>query len=151
MSASNDDVITIPDDDAPVRDMRDEVILADPDGDAPAALVQPDGLPPGARLQDDGSIIYKLVYPVTLKWQKGADITEERFTELHLHRLTGEHMLRIGNTGEGGNKAIVTMSCSTRLSHARVTALFNRMDALDVNNSSEALGFLLGIGRKTGR
>jgi hypothetical protein len=147
----NDQVIVIPDDEGEFRDARDELIEGDLDSDVLPAAPSKDGLPQGAVVQGDGSVKLKLLYPVTLRWKKGETITEDVISELHLHRLTGEHMMRIGNSGEDGSKAIVTLGCSTRLPHSRVDAIFKRMDAADVTASSEVLGFLLRGGRRTGR
>ena len=118
-------------------------------------VVAEDGLPslpPAARLQDDGSIILPLAHPVTLRFRKaGTDsVREESLAELHLRRLTGADMRAVA-AASGGAGIMVTLARSARIGEAKFGAIFDRMDAGDVDDALNCVARFLGSGRRTGR
>ena len=146
------DVIVIPDNED-VYQAPPELIEGDPDADAPISEISADQpkLPPSATLLADRTIVVRLEFPIELKFARGGVVEPEHYGELHLHRLTGDHMQRLAATKEGPARTTTLLSSSTRISHARCAEILKRIDAADLSALSEALGFLLGSGRATGR
>jgi hypothetical protein len=127
---------------------------------APAAaedvpVLLPDGapaLPRGAVLNADRTVTYTLIEPVTLRYRTspGAPPTEELRTSFTFRRLRGADMRSVAEAAEG-DRALTLLALATGTPLARMTLIYDRMDAEDATAMGEIAGFLLGTGRKTGR
>ena len=145
-----------------VQIVQDEEAL--PVLDAPASAPQDDGvpvlpaapdapaLPQSAVLNADRSVTYTLAEPVTLRYRAAANAvpTEEHFATFTFRRLKGADMRRVTEAAEG-DRGLTLIAIATGVPFAKMTLIYDRMDAADANAMGEVAGFLLGTGRKTGR
>lgn len=144
MKPEGADVITLHDN-GDVADKSDVPVLRESGTDEAK-------LPERAKSNDDGSVTLPLLFPVTLQFRKGStgDIVDEQFDELKLHRLNGEDMIAIMSAGVG-QSAVVSIARSARMSPAKMTILYKRMDGSDIFAVGEVVSFFLSAGRTTGR
>lgn len=137
--AAEDDVVELPAEAAAADDVVRE--------DAPAAS----GLPERARQNEDGSVSLTLLFPTTLRTQRGGEtIREERFEELTFHRITGADLRAISAASKESGLT-VAFTRSTRLNPAIATKLFDKLDAADAGDALAIVGFFSGTGGRTGR
>lgn len=110
------------------------------------------GLPKHAVRRSDGSVALPLRHPVVLRWRKTgtAEVREERIERLVLHRLTGAD-LRAVAAASGASQMVVSIARSARVPEGKFGAIFDRMDAADLDAAGRVLEHFFGGGRKTGR
>lgn len=140
--------------DIQVFDLADEAGLAGPaDGvETLPADCEANGLPKRAQIQADGSVILTLLYAVTLRYRNPGmqTVTEDTYSELHFHRLTGADMRIITSTPEE-DRSVIAIARSALVKTGLMHRLFDKMDAADVVAAGAVVGFFLGSGRTTGR
>jgi hypothetical protein len=147
-------------------DMAEDADLVDLDGGAtpaaPAAELEPgvisldDDVPDDMKLpkhaipRADGTIELPLLHPVTMKFKKGGTVREETTERLVFHRLTGGDMRVI--TAKPQEKIVSTaMARSTRMVEMKMDAIYDRMDARDVDAAGRCVMHFMDGGRPTGR
>ncbi|GGG31017.1 hypothetical protein GCM10010964_18700 [Caldovatus sediminis] len=110
------------------------------------------GLPRQAARRADGSIALALRHPVVLRWRTAGTeaVREERIERLVLHRLTGADLRAVTAASEA-NRAVVAIARSARIPEGKFGAIFDRMDAADLDAAARVLEHFFGPGRKTGR
>lgn len=111
---------------------------------------QLDRLPDNAVSNADGSVTLHLRFPQELQVKKDGKIGTVAYTELTFHRLTGADQRAIAAVTED-MMTIVAFSRSTRINQARMTGLFDKMDASDISAAGQVLNSFFATGRKTGR
>lgn len=142
----------------------DDVVNLD-EGAAPAAppeVLEPgvvsldEDVPDDAKLprhaipRADGTIELPLLHPVTLKFKKGGTVREEVTERLVFHALTGGDMRVI--TSKPADKITSTaIARSTRMAEMKMDAIYDRMDARDVNAAERCVMHFMDGGRQTGR
>ncbi len=109
-----------------------------------------DKLPDHAVKNDDGSVTLRLFYPKKLTTMKNGQVREREFNELTFHRLAGADQRAIGAASDGMMN-IVALARSARLNQAVMNALYDKMDAADINDAGRVLSHFLTNGPKTGR
>ncbi|MBB3947214.1 hypothetical protein GGQ73_003180 [Rhizobium skierniewicense] len=109
-----------------------------------------DKLPPHAVLNKDGTVTLPLAYPKTLRTQKGGKIKETTYDSLTFHRLNGADTRAVSAASEE-SMSVVAFSRSTKITQVVMNALFDRMDAKDINDSAKVLNHFLNNGPKSGR
>lgn len=107
-------------------------------------------LPSSVKKHKDGSITLPLEYPTTVRTKKDGEVKESHFTELTFRRLNGANQRAIASASPE-MMSIVAFAQSTGINQARMNALFDKMDALDITNGGRVLNHFLSSGRKTGR
>lgn len=145
---------------------RDEYDVVNLDEGAPQAgpaeLLEPgvvsldDGVPDDAKLpkhaipREDGTIELPLLHPVTMKFKKSGQVREETTARLVFHALTGADMRVI--TAKPAEKILSTaIARSTRTVEMKIDAIYDRMDARDVNAAERCVMHFMDGGRQTGR
>lgn len=142
--ARDDDTIVDLDAGQPVAAPADpEVVELDEDAEATR-------LPARARQHEDGSIELPLLFPVTLKFKGRDGVREEHFAALRFHRLTGADIRAVSEV-EGRHVQAVSFARSARMSGAKMNAIYDRLDAVDIADADRVVAHFLGAGRKTGR
>lgn len=107
-------------------------------------------LPKHAIPRADGTIELPLLHPVTLKFKKGGTVREETTERLVFHPLTGGDMRVI--TAKPPEKMTSTaIARSTRTAEMKIDAIYDRMDARDVNAAERCVMHFMDGGRPTGR
>jgi hypothetical protein len=109
-----------------------------------------DRLPKQARRNADGSVTLSLLYPRTIRSKKDGKIRETVYSQIVMHRLTGADQRAIAATSEE-MMAVVAISRSSRITQAIMNALYDVMDAADINACGQVLNHFLSSGRKTGK
>jgi len=109
-----------------------------------------DKLPTHAVLNADGSVTLPLMFKRDLQIKKGGSVRTEPFATLVFHRLTGADQRAIASASED-MMSVVAFARSTRISQAVMNALFDKMDAADLNAGGQVLNSFLSSGRRTGR
>jgi hypothetical protein len=142
VTAAGDDVIV--NEDGPVAIDQGEDGVIDEDVDPL------DKLPRHAIKNDDGSVTLPLYREVTLKSKKDGKIRERVFKDLTFHRLLGADQRAIA-AAEDKDMAVVSFARSTRINQAVMNALFDRLDASDINYAGRVLNHFLSSGPRTGR
>jgi len=132
------------DDPAPAGGNEPGVVELADDGDDDAKL------PPQAVQRADGTICLPLRTPVTLKFKRGADVREETFSEFVFHALNGADM-RVITARPATSMTATAIARSTRLPEGKVNAVYDRMDARDVNAAERCVMHFMDGGRPTGR
>ncbi|MDR6102797.1 hypothetical protein QE369_002994 [Agrobacterium larrymoorei] len=132
------------DEDRPAVIEDGEENIVDEDGDPL------DALPKSAKKNADGSITLPLQYPIGITTRKDGKVRERWFEELTFHRLNGANQRAIA-AASGEMMSVVAFSQSTRINQAVMNALFDKMDAADINNGGRVLNHFLSSGPKTGR
>ncbi len=109
-------------------------------------------LPAGAVLNADRTVTFVLAEPVTIRFRSsaGAAPTEEQFQSFSFRRLRGADMRRIAEA-EGADRGVLALALATDTPLAKMTLIYDRMDAADAIAMGEVAGFLLRSGRPTGR
>lgn len=125
----------------------DDEAIVDEDADLDPA----DRLPRHAIRNRDGSVTLPLKYPRTLMTRKDGKVRERTFTELVFHRLTGADQRAIGATSSE-NQGVTAFARSTRINQAVMSALFDKMDAADIQAGGQVLNnfFVSGPRTRTG-
>ena len=127
-----------------------EAAPADPDVVQLAAEADTETLPKRAVRNADGTVTLTLAYPVVLKFRKGqGEVTEERYEQLVMHRLTGADMRAI-SAASRETLTTVAIARSTRLSEGKMAAVFDRMDGSDALAAGQVVSAFLGNGTTTG-
>lgn len=143
--ATNEDegVVVIEDRGADGRGTEADVVVIGGEGDSK--------LPKRAIEQRDGSVILPLRYSVTRKFKTASTgaVREESFHELHMHRLTGADK-RLMDAAAPADRVIVAIARSTRMADAMFGALYDRMDASDIDEATNVILYFLGSGPTTG-
>lgn len=123
----------------------DVVEIPDDDGGA-------QGMPKHAEMLPDGSVRLPLRMPVVLRFRQGATgaTREETLAALHMHRLTGTDMRAISAASKDA-MAPVAIARSARMSEAKFSAIYDRMDGADIGFAARVLEHFLGNGPTTGR
>lgn len=146
-----------------MADAPDDVVILHEEAPAAGAVIpegvavigderdDEDPLPKHAVPQPDGSVRLLLLHPVVLRWKRpnSDEIREERYDELHLHRLTGKDLMAVMAAGKGA-MSVVCIGRSTRIPQARMNELFERMDGSDASAAAQVAMSFLAPGRKTG-
>lgn len=109
-----------------------------------------DRLPAHAVTNADGSVTLALKFPQVLQIKKNGKVREDSYGELTFHRLNGGDQRAIAAASDEMT-AVVAFARSTRISQAVMNALFDRMDAADINAAGQVLNSFLSTGRRTGR
>ncbi|WP_417423616.1 hypothetical protein [Hoeflea sp.] len=109
-----------------------------------------DKLPKHAVKNADGSVTLPLYEEVTLQTRKDGKVRERVFTDLTFHRLRGADQRAIA-AAEEKDMAVVSFARSTRINQAVMNALFDRLDASDINYAGRVLNHFLSSGPRTGR
>ncbi len=137
--SSEDDVLSLSDDGA----VGDDAGLSETGEPMP-------GLP-GCVLQADGSITLALAYPFPIKTKDAYGvIKEQQHTRLVLHRLKGEHLIRI-RAASGQQANVAALACALRMPDLVVKAMYDRMDAIDLETAALVIENFTQAGRMTGR
>lgn len=117
------------------------VVIGDTPAEA-AGVVDEDGgingeLPARAVRLDGGRVRLPLRYPVTLtiKSSSGA-ARQERYEALDFSRLNGAAMRAIGAASDDA-KTVVAIAKSTGIRDAVMSALYDKMDAADINDAGK--------------
>lgn len=109
-----------------------------------------DKLPRHAVKNDDGSVTLPLYEEVTLRTRKDGKIRERVFADLTFHRLNGADQRAIA-AAEDKDMAVVSFARSTRINQAVMNALFDKLDASDINYAGRVLNHFLSSGPRSGR
>lgn len=109
-----------------------------------------DKLPKHAVKNDDGSVTLPLYEEVTLRTRKDGKVRERVFKDLTFHRLNGADQRAIA-AAEDKDMAVVSFARSTRINQAVMNALFDKLDASDINYAGRVLNHFLSSGPRTGR
>ncbi|WP_417436597.1 hypothetical protein [Hoeflea sp.] len=109
-----------------------------------------DKLPKHAVKNDDGSVTLPLYEAVTLRTRKDGKIRERVFEDLRFYRLNGADQRAIA-AAEDKDMAVVSFARSTRINQAVMNALFDKLDASDINYAGRVLNHFLSSGPRTGR
>ena len=109
-------------------------------------------LPRGATENADRSVTVALDIPVTLtiKNSKTGGQRQETYEELRFHRLNGAALTEISNANPSV-RSRVALAVSARMSKGIMNALFDRLDAADIERCGSVIEYFLGSGRKTGQ
>lgn len=109
-------------------------------------------LPRGATENADRSVTVELDTPITLtiKNSKTGGQRQETYDQLKFHRLTGKDLTEISNAAPGVRDR-VAFAVSARMNKAIMNALFDRLDAADIERCGRVIQYFLGSGQKTGR
>lgn len=137
---------TVVDEDAPVAIASAEEDVVDED----AGFHPHDRLPKGAVRNLDGSVQLPFRFPQVLKTRKNGKVTERRFDGLVFHRLTGADQRAIAAAPDD-MMSVVAFARSTRLNQAVMNALWDKMDASDINAGGQVLNNFFASGRTNGR
>ena len=98
-----------------------------------------------------GWIKLPLLVPQTLKVQKaGGTVSEQVFTDITLHRMTGADLTAISASSPESQLA-TSFTRSTRLNPAIASKLFQKLDGTDAADASAIVGFFFSSGGRTGR
>jgi hypothetical protein len=125
--------------------------LPQEDAGSEKSVSLPADFPANAVPQGDGSFVLTLEFPFALKWKDSTGkITDEPYTELHLHRLNGKHMREIRNASVDDSAAQM-LACSTGLTIARARLVHDAMDAQDIATALKVVRFFIAPGQPTGR
>lgn len=128
----------------------------------PAEVLEPgvvsldDDVPDDAKLpkhaipRADGTIELPLLHPVTLKFKKGGSVREETTERLVFHALTGGDM-RVISSKPADKITSTAIARSTRMAEMKLDAIYDRMDARDVNAAERCVMHFMDGGRPTGR
>lgn len=116
------------------------------DGDIPDDMK----LPKHAIPRADGTIELPLLRPVTMKFKKGGQVREEVTDRLVFHPLTGAD-LRVISAKPQEKILSTAMARSTRMVEMKVDAIYDRMDARDVDAAGRCVMHFTDGGRQTGR
>ncbi len=135
------------DEDLPTAAPAEEPGVIDEDA---AAVPAGEEFPAHAVLNDDGTVLLPLRYPVTLRFKRGGEEREERVAELLLHRLTGRDR-RLLAEAKPARMTETAVRLSARLPEIRAVAVYDRMDAADIEAAERVVLHFLGNGRRTGR
>ncbi len=115
---------------------------------AGAAVVVEDGseekatkLPARAVPNGDGTVTLALLAPVTLTVKTGRGSSEEVYAELTFHELTGRDLRQIAQA-KADMQTVVALACATRISVARMNALFDLLKQKDVTAAAAVISFL---------
>lgn len=107
-------------------------------------------LPKHAIPRADGTIELPLLRPVTMKFKKGGQVREEVTDRLVFHPLTGADMRVI--SAKPQEKILSTaMARSIRMVEMKADAIYDRMDARDVDAAGRCVMHFIDGGRQTGR
>lgn len=109
-----------------------------------------DRLPDHAIQNDDRSVTLPLLFPQELRIRKNGKERIEKYTELTFHRLTGADQRAISSTSDEMMN-VVAFSRTTRISHAIMNVLYDKLDAADITAGGQVLNSFIAIGRKTGK
>jgi hypothetical protein len=129
---------------APTAELEPGVVSLD--GDIPDDMK----LPKHATPRADGTIELPLLHPVTLKFKKGGQVREETTERLVFHALTGGDM-RVISSKPAEKITSTAIARSTRMAEAKMDAIYDRMDARDVNAAERCVMHFMDGGRPTGR
>lgn len=115
---------------------------------AGAAVVIEDGseekaakLPARAVRNDDGTVTLPLLAPVTLTVKTGRGASEEVYSELTFHELTGRDLRQIAQA-KADMQTVVALACATRISVPRMNAMFDLLKQKDVTAAAAVISFL---------
>lgn len=109
-----------------------------------------DKLPKHAIKNSGGSVTLPLYEEVTLRTRKDGKIRERVFKDLTFYRLNGADQRAIA-AAEDKDMAVVSFARSTRINQAVMNALFDRLDASDINYAGRVLNHFLSSGPRSGR
>lgn len=109
-----------------------------------------DRLPDHAIQNADRSVTLPLLFPKELRIRKNGKERIEKYTELTFHRLTGADQRAIAATSDA-MMTVVAFSRTTRISHAIMNVLYDKLDAADITAGGQVLNSFIAIGRKTGK
>jgi hypothetical protein len=108
------------------------------------------GLPRGTRQGPNGTVILPLSAPVTIRTKKDGKISEHVYHELTFRRFTGQDLRAIRQL-TGDAQTIEMFSRATSTQNARMSALYDRMDAADIRRAGEVIEYFFENGPTTGR
>ena len=134
------------DEDAPAAIVTSAEDVVDEDADLDPA----DRLPKHAVRNADGSVTLPLKFPRKLTTKKNGKVAEKSFEQLLFHRLTGADQRAIAAVSDE-MQSVVAFARSTRLNQAVMNALWDKMDASDINAGGQVISNFFASGRTTGR
>lgn len=134
------------DEDAPAAIATSAEDVVDEDADLDPA----DRLPKHAVRNGDGSVTLPLKFPRKLTTKKNGKVSEKSFEQLLFHRLTGADQRAIAAVSDE-MQSVVAFARSTRLNQAVMNALWDKMDASDINAGGQVISNFFASGRMTGR
>lgn len=130
-----------------IDDSEDEAV-GGPAAAVGAAIVIEDGseekaakLPARAVRNEDGSVTLTLSAPVSLTVKTARGSSEEVYAELTFHELTGKDLRQIAQA-KAEMQTVVALACASRISSARMNALFDQLKAKDVTAAAAVISFL---------
>lgn len=148
MTIVNEDEQPVPENTETIIQEKSEQAADVVNEDAPD-IPDDEKIPDRAVLNDDGSWTLPLLFPRSIKVTKGGVTKEVEYRELRFYRLTGADMRAV--MASKGDEDRVLMERSSRISAARMKALYNVLDAEDVADSQKICVTFFGRGRRTGR
>jgi hypothetical protein len=98
-------------------------------------------LPARAVRNDDGSVTLTLSAPVSLTVKTGRGSSEEVYSDLTFHEMTGRDLRHIAQA-KAEMQTIVALACATKISVARMNGLFDQLKAKDVTAAAAVISFL---------
>ncbi len=98
-------------------------------------------LPARAIRNDDGTVTLPLLAPVTLTIKTGRGSSDETYSELVFHEMTGAD-LRLIAQAKPEMQTIVALARATRISTPRMNGLFDLLKAKDVTAAAAVISFL---------
>lgn len=135
------------------KDAGDFVVVLDDEGAAGAAAPAAGAdvvdespaanLPKGAVLNPNGTVTYKLATPVTLKIRNHAgQVTETPYAEFTLRRFNGADLRAIRQL-TGDAMTIEMMARAATIRNPVMNALYNQMDAYDLQRVNEVIEYFM--------
>ena len=101
-------------------------------------------LPKRAVINEDGSVTLPLVESASITIRKDGQERKETFGALTFHRLKGIDLRLVTLEPTEMKRTIMALARSTRMSAARMNALFDNLDQRDVQGATDIIAYFQG-------